>query len=431
MESRAFLQGYAALVFFVVLAGDAVRYPFTWFGYGAAVVALAVVAGILLVKQRDRWRLNGLPYPLLVFLVLAALSTAWSFYPVWTATAAITSIMTAGAGVALAITLTREEFLRCLGIALKAIVGLSMLFELFVSLVIRHPILPWWTDYRGQKIHAAYYWSRDVLFKGDRIQGIVGNSNLLGFMALLAILVVAVQLGSGSVRRSVGIFWIALAVAELLLTRSSTVLVACAVVAVVAAVLLAVRRTDTARQRWIVYVTAIALIALGVTAMVVFRGELLHLLGKSNDLTGRGRIWEHVVDLAGQRSVFGWGWVSYWVPFIEPFTHLAINGGVRLLQAHEAWLDVWFQLGAVGFVVFAALVGSTAVRAWMIAVDRPQFRAGVTARYSALSLLPALLLAALIAQSFAESRLLVEYGFLLLAAIATSTKRDQLEPRPS
>jgi exopolysaccharide production protein ExoQ len=68
------------------------------------------------------------------------------------------------------------------------------------------------------------------------------------------------------------------------------------------------------------------------------------------------------------------------------------------------------------------------VRSWTLAVDRPQFGPGSPARYDATTLLPVLVLVALLAQSIAESRLLIEYGFLLLALFAIKTKRP--DPLP-
>ncbi len=73
--------------------------------------------------------------------------------------------------------------------------------------------------------------------------------------------------------------------------------------------------------------------------------------------------------------------------------------------------------------MFAALAISTLVRAWALAVDRPHTDARATRSYNAATLAPVLVLIALLAQSLAESRLLIEYGLLLLALIAIKTKR--------
>jgi O-antigen ligase len=121
--------------------------------------------------------------------------------------------------------------------------------------------------------------------------------------------------------------------------------------------------------------------------------------------------------------VFGWGWVSYWAPWVEPFTTLAVRKGVTYLQAHNAWLDVWFQLGVVGLVIFILLVVTTLKRSWFLAVDRPRVALVDDLPYTALTLLPLLLIAALIAQSAAESRMLVEAGWMILVVVSVKTKR--------
>jgi O-antigen ligase len=101
---------------------------------------------------------------------------------------------------------------------------------------------------------------------------------------------------------------------------------------------------------------------------------------------------------------------------------LIFRNGVRQLNAHDAWIDVWFQLGVVGLVVFAALVLTTLARSWSFAVVRPQSSASGPSPYTAESLLPLLVLTGLLVQSFAESRLLVEFGMFFLVVMAVKTK---------
>ena len=129
-------------------------------------------------------------------------------------------------------------------------------------------------------------------------------------------------------------------------------------------------------------------------------------------------------SLAAQRPAFGWGWVSYWAPWVEPFNDLAVRKGVTYLQAHDAWLDVWLQLGIVGLVLFIALVVGTWYRTWWFAVDRPLDTLGLPIARVPLTLAPALLFTALIAQSFVESRMLVEGGWALLVVFAVKSKLD-------
>ncbi|HEY4268859.1 MAG TPA: O-antigen ligase family protein [Galbitalea sp.] len=438
VESRNFRRWFAVVALFTVLAGDAWRYSVSWFGFTAIVLAISGLAIGLLFRERHRWTFNRLPYPMMAFVALTVLSIAWSEYRAWTAAAALTTIMTVGAATFFAVVLSKEELAWALGMALRIILAVSLVFELFVATIIRHPILPFWTNYTGLHIYAADYWSRDLLFSGHKIQGIMGNSNLLGFVALLAIIVFALQLASGSVRRGSGIFWLVVAAACVGLTRSATVTVALVVVAVVAVVLVAIRSTRTTRARRSVYGVALGLGVIAVVTIIIFQRQVLELLGKSDSLTGRTGIWSSVASLASQRPVAGWGWISYWVPFIEPFDnkkyHFVING-VQYLQAHDAWLDVLFQLGVIGLVLFIAFALSTLVRTWILAVAQPE--AGVVGdgrthaagalKRSPLTLLPILIITALLVQSLTESRLLIEYGMLLLSLIAVSSKRELLE----
>ncbi|WP_213814331.1 O-antigen ligase [Glaciihabitans sp. dw_435] len=422
IDSRAFRTAFPVLALFTVLAGDAWRYSITWWGFSAIVVAVSTVSVILLVRNRDYWSIGRLPYPLLAFLVLCTVSLIWSYYPSGTALGLAATLLTVLSGVAIAVCFTREELLRALGTALRIILGLSIVFELCVSLFVRAPLMPFWTAAPAGKVPQLLYWSRDLLLEGGKIQGIVGNSSLLAMVALLGLVVFGVQLGAGSVRRGWGIFWFLVAVATVFMTRSATITLAIAALILVLAAVLLVRRAPTARARTGVYWGLVAVALVAIAAGITFRDHLLSLMGKSDDLTGRLDIWQKVIHLAQERPIFGWGWISYWVPWLAPFDNLVVKGGVRQLHAHNAWIDVWFQLGIIGLIVFGLLVLTTLVRSWSLAVDRPQFAVNQPGRYTAISLLPLLLMVALIMQSLAESRLLVEYGLLLLTVCAVSTK---------
>ncbi|MCU1411444.1 MAG: O-antigen ligase protein [Rhodoglobus sp.] len=435
IENRRARTVFLVVVLFTLLAGDAWRYTLGWLGFGIIAGLIAAASVALLVVQRSRWRLNSLPYPLLAFLVLAALSIAWSFYPGASALGVLSTWLTVAGAAAVAVTYSWTEILRGLGLALRLVLGLSVLFELVVSFFIRHPVLPPIAqpgiDYAHlpDKIPLMLYWSRNELFDGGKIQGIVGNSALLSFVALLGIIVFGIQLFDKSFRKRWSVLWLAVAVLCFVLTRAATNIIGLVAVLVVVAAVLLVRRAATARGRGLTYGGIVVVVLAGAGAALAFSQQLLQLLGKTPDLTNRAEIWNSVIGLAQQRPVFGWGWVSYWVPWVAPFDHLAENNGVRQLHAHNAWLDVWLQLGILGIVVLGALVLSTLARSWAYAVDRPQSLPGRPGALTSATLLPLLVVVALLVQSVAESRLLVEYGMFLLALAAIKTKmgdRDEL-----
>jgi len=421
VQSRLTVRLFATLVFFSALAGQFWRNLLGWWGFGAIAVLIVVGSIWFLLSTKPAWSWRAFPKTLAAFLGLATLSLTWSAYPGASAIGILLQWMTTAAALFCALCLTWTELLRTLGVALRCVLGLSILFEASVAIFVGHAVLPFWVEYSG-KIPAAFYWSRGLLFHGGPIEGIVASRNLLGFIALLALIVFAVQLSSGTVARGRGIAWVVVALGMLWLTRSATVTVALGAVAVALAFALWARRLPPLGRRPL-YLTAAGVVVLTAAALWGFSSTLLAALGKSEDLTGRFDIWGRVIGLAGERPVVGWGWVSYWAPWVEPFHGLAVRKGVEYLQAHNAWLDVWLQLGILGVIVFAALCLSTLWRSWFLAVDRPRLGVADTSPFAATSLLPLLLVVALLAQSLAESRLLVESGWVILVVLAVRTKR--------
>lgn len=418
--SRVPLRLLATFVIFTAFAGQFLRNLLGWWGFGIIAGLAIVLSAVALAKLRPALGWREVPKSALAFVGLSTLSIFWSYYPGASAIGIAIQLLSTVAAVFLGLCLTLQQFLRALGSAFRWILALSLVFEAWVALVVGGPVLPFFVHYEG-KIPQAFYWSRGLLLDGGPIEGIVANRNLLGFIALLALVVFALQLADRTARRWWGIAWVVVAVVVLLLTRSATVVLAGVFVAVVLALALWTRARRPDRRRT-VYATAAGLVVVAVAGLVAFGDALLGALGKSADLTGRADIWAAVTELAQQRPVFGWGWVGYWVPWVAPFDDLAERKGVLYLQAHNAWLDVWFQLGIVGLVLFAALVLSTAWRSWFLAVDRPRHGLDPVEPFTAVTLLPILLLAALIAQSIAESRILIEGGWLCLIALSLLTK---------
>lgn len=416
-DAGLYRRTLATIGLFTLAAGDFWRYLLSWWGWGAIVVILVVLAVIELIRSRVDLRI--LPYPLLGLLALATASIAWSAYPGASAIGVAALLATTAFALYLTAALDLTTLVRCLGTALRWILGLSLVFELVVAGVIRERVLPFWVDYSDlDEIPAAFYWSRDLLFEGGRIQGIVGNANLLSFAALLAIVVFGVQIAARSASRFWTGGWLLVALVVLVLTRSSTVLAAGVAVALVAFFLWLVRRVQPRRRTpW--FVAGGAVLLAGIAAAIVFRGALLGLLGKSPDLTNRLGIWETVIDLAAQRPAAGWGWVGYWAPWVDPYRDLITVRGVHYYQAHNAWLDVYLQLGIIGLVVFGALVVSTLGRGWSRALDLAHGRG------KAIGLFPLLGTVLLVMHSLAESRLLIEIGFALLVVFAIRTRSNR------
>ncbi|MDQ0574705.1 O-antigen ligase family protein [Agromyces albus] len=428
---RTLTGAFATFALFTVLAGQFWRNLLGWWGSG--IVDLLVVAGAvaLVVAVRPRWNWRRIPKSTLVFVLIAVLSVGWSYYPGASALGVLITLVTTLVAVALALCLSWTQLVRALGGAIKWVLGLSLAFELWIAVFVREPVLPIFPDFDpgAEQVPMAFYWSRGLLFDGGPIEGIVANRNLLGMIALLGLIVFTALLAAGSMRRAQGIGWLVVAGLTVLLTRSATVALVAVVVLAALGFAIWARRVGPDRRRR-VYATAAGAVVASVVLLVAFWTRLTDLFGKSEDLTGRFDIWNAVAGLAAERPWFGWGWVSYWVPWVEPFDGLAVRKGVTYLQAHNAWLDVWMQLGVIGIIAFASIVIGALWRSWFLAVDQPMEVTGRPLPHSAAALVPLLVLVALIGQSLAESRILIEGGWVLLIAIAWSTKQRQWAPEP-
>lgn len=424
-KTRLAISAYAISVFLLTLGSNALRNVLGWAGFLALAAVLVGIGIVIFVREKpERFRWYRLPSPLFWFLTLAVLSILWSHYRFESVLGVIAQLATTVLAIVLAFVLSWHEVLRTLGTALRYVIGLSFVFELWVSLVVRAPVYqPIATVPDEGKVSKLLLWSRDLLFEGGPIQGINASSVLLGFMGLLGLIVFGIQLRAGLVRRGPGWFWVGIAVLTLLLTRGATVLVS--LLAVVAGLGLALwARRLRPEQRAPMYGFAAALIVAVIAVVLFARDWLFGLLGKSGDMTGRLDTWQRVIDLAEERPWFGWGWVSYWPPWVEPFATLDTKANLQVMSAHNAWLDVWLQLGIVGVLVFAPLVVLTLWRVWFRAVDPPRRGFGPPLPYATSALWPFLVMVALIVQSLTESRILIEWGWLLLVLLAVKSRFD-------
>ncbi|MEV4666883.1 O-antigen ligase family protein [Microbacterium sp. LWO12-1.2] len=422
------LRGYAILVLIVTFAHSAVYNLLGQDGAGVvlAVFTLATVAiGVpMLARKRPqpfRWR--RLPWTALGYVTLALISVAWSQ---WRVPTLVTWVLLAAVTVNalfLVHVLTWNEIIRALSSAFKWILGLSLALELWVSLVLHGPLLPNFLTLPDGKIDPQWYWVRDNLFDGGRIQGIVGNANLLAIISLFAIITFGVLFAARARWRTTLALWILLAAYFLLRTSSATAFVCAAAVVVVLVVALAMRRARTPGARTRVYTIAIGTTVIGGAAVWVLREPLFALLGRSADLTGRSeKIWTKVLERASEHPFFGNGFSSPWIPSDPAFDGWITDHGITVFHAHNMWLDVFMQLGALGVALMAIAYLSLLWRAWFFAVDRPRWDLNSRRAYSPLTLLPSLFTVVLLVQGLSESTPIMLWGWMLLVLLSFKLK---------
>jgi exopolysaccharide production protein ExoQ len=417
------LRGWCIFVMFMALSGTAWVHAFGELTAAVITIGGAILSVILwfVIRPPVQWR--RLPWFVVAFVLWATLSLIWSAWPQTTALTLLLLWITTVQALFVGSVLTWRELVRAAASALKWVMALSILFELWVAVFVRAPLLPGFVV--GDADDPIEYWSRNNLFDwGGRIQGIMGNANLLGPVALLAIIVFGIRIAAGAPRR--GLLWAWIAVSAYLFYRASsaTAYVAAAGVAVVLVTVLLMRRTRRPGERTRYYI-GYAVVGLGgLTALYLLRDTIFTALGRSADLTGREAIWDAVLARATERPWLGWGYATPWVPWDPAFDGWIIDHGQTVLQAHNMWVDIAMQLGIVGVVLLALLYLAFVWRSWFFAVDRPRWDLRDDRPYSSLTLLPTLVGAIVLVQGLAESSPLLLWGWMFVVMLGAKIKQS-------
>lgn len=408
---------------YTISAGDSVRYALSWAFWGFLIAAITLLSGYFVFNKDARQLFSRVPKPLWALLALMPLSVIWSNYPLFS----LLGILGTAMGLLFALFLIKtynwRELLNVFANTMRFILWLSIAFELFAALVVRGPIDPIFKNFQGSyQTVSAYRWTVGKILTGhDRIQGIVGNANLLGYVAMLGLIFFLVQYATRQASRWVSISSILVALYCIYITRSANIMVAVAVVILAAVVMIVSEGRDREGRHRIYRVTWTAAACAAFTA-ALYSGELAVLIGKNPDLTGRSDLWAAVWGLIQQRPVFGWGWISYWMPGAKPLDTLFVQGGVTYYQAHNIFLDFWLQLGAVGLLLFIAVIVITFVKLWRLAIRST----------NPIYLWPVFVLIGLVIQNLFESRLIVELGWVLMMILVIKSNQplDDNEPDP-
>lgn len=397
--SARFAQALTLIAIGLAFSTHAVRAMIGWPGLLAALTALLVLCGLSLIA---RWRAvewyGILPLTILVFVGWAAASVIWSEAP-GTTLLRVTYLVAFGVlGLYVALMRDTIQIVRAFGDVFRLLLGLSIALEVLSGILLDLPIV--FLGIRG-----------DIAALGP-IQGVFGSRNLLGFVALIALLTFIVEWRTRSVPRGRSIASVVLAALCIVLAGSPVTWIALGASLVALAALYGLRRVPAAnRWRWQLGLL-VAAVAAVVTAWIL-RIRIIELLDARNEFDVRLDIWREVSRYLAANPLQGWGWMGRW-PDAAPYVWIERAIGRDLTSALSAWIDAYFQVGVIGMLLFAALVGVALVRSWLLASNRR----------SVVYLWPALVLVAITVTSFAESFALQEGGWMLVVVCAVKAARD-------
>ena len=390
----------------LLFAGDFFRNALTVPVWAALVIVASVWSLVVIIMNRVTWR--ALPIPLLALLAWWAVSPSWSPYPATSLVMLITALMGVLFGLAIASAVPLDDLVRRSAMSLRLILAGSILFEIIVALIGR-PVYPvGFSETSTTPIEMA--WSRGLFFSAGRIQGLVGNANVLGMLGLVLLIIGLWRVYASRQWITVSVLDVALAVIIIARTMSATVTVTLGALAVIAGLTALARRNGL---WWRIGLgSAVAVICGAVVAAVAQWSTFVGLLGKSPDLTHRFDIWAAVIDRITERPILGSGFVGWW-PSWDPWFAIHSVESMPMSQAHNVWLDITMQTGFVGAILFAVTLIVILWTLWRTFAHSPRSVASV----------PFLILCALTVQSLTESRLLHEWGFVSIIICAIISER--------
>lgn len=291
-------------------------------------------------------RLPGIPWVVLAFLGLAALSSTWSLSPgsTWHAVGLYALV----AAVAVLVAANASVSVLADGLTLGGVLVVAMSYYALAEGLPGAAVPPGSSGFMA---------------------GVGTNRNILAYtlvLALAAAVSVAPRSVLGRVARAACVAVIAVNVVG---TESGTGALAAAAVIATA---LAVALHDALRRRWMRTLFGVLLAALAV--VVVLDGRTIALsLGKNpSTLSGRVPLWQAIVEVMQEgRLSTGYGWGAVWG---HPWAAAAPNPVLNRIQAqagfpaahgHDSFLDVLPELGLAGValcVVVYLRVGFQAFR---------------------------------------------------------------------
>ncbi|MFT4135094.1 O-antigen ligase family protein [Microbacterium sp.] len=394
LASAAFARAYTIAVFAAVFSSFAIE------RMAGRVTAVTIVAGlgvlgvaVLFVRRREISPVRLVPSTLVLFLVWALISVAWSTdrslsWWGWVSAAGIALL-----GVTIGHIRDTLQTARALGDVMRWLLSISLGLEILSGVLLDLPL--------------GFLGIQGNIAQAGPIQGLFGTRNLLGFVAVVALVTFLVEYRTQSVPPGLSLFSVAVGGLAAALSDSPTVgVLALAVTAATAALTLVRRARPDRRSRlqWLLGGTVV----LGLAVAYLARHPIIAFLGAGSDFSMRAALWENLLGYVRLEPVHGFGWFGPWAQLEFPFASINYMLRERHASALSAYFDVLLQLGWAGLVLFLSLAGFALVRSWLIASERRSIVYAWTP----------LLLVALLVDSLFESFTLAGPGLLLLVICA-------------
>ncbi|MBY6060681.1 O-antigen ligase [Microbacterium esteraromaticum] len=351
---------------------------------------LSVIGLAMLLARRDELSLLRLaPTSLLGFIALGLVSVVWSENRWDTLTGWLTLFGYAIIAITIGHVRDTLQTVRAIGDTLRWLLTISLGIEILSGVLLDTPF--------------AILGIEGNLAAGGPIQGLFGTRNMLGFIAVIALITFVIEWRTQSITRVVGVLSVSLGAFLALFSASPTVLVLAAAVGVATSALTIVRHTRPAHRLTVQWVLG-AMVAIALAVAFALRHQIIRFLDAGSDFSTRADLWNLILDFVARQPVTGYGWFGSWERGEYPFTYINFLLSDHHRSALNAYFDILLQLGWIGLVLFLVMGGVAIVRSWLMA----------SVRRSVVYAWTPLVLITLAVESMFESFTLTGAGWLLL-----------------
>ena len=401
LGSASFARAFTLVVLGTVFSSFAIERIAGRVTYITIMVCLCAIGIGVLVARRDEISLVRLvPTTVVLFIGWALASVFWSSDTTSSVWGWLSAAVLAFLAVVIGHVRDTLQTARALGDVLRVLLAISLGVEVLSGALLDVPI-----RFLGVQGNLAAL---------GPIQGIFGTRNLLGFVAVLALITFLIEYRTQSVPPGVSIASVILAGGLATLSDSPTVFVLAVGVGVAVGALAIVRHTSPERRPALQWVLAALVVLAGIVGYSA-RHPIIAWIGAGTDFSMRVNLWNEMVDILRFRPVQGWGWFGPWNQREFPFNYLNFQLGASHATGLNAYFDVLLQTGWIGLVLFLALAGVALLRSWLDASERR----------SVIYAWTPLMLVAILIDSMFESFALSGIGWLLLVLLAVRAGKSR------
>lgn len=202
--------------------------------------------------------------------------------------------------------------------------------------------------------------------------GVVNSKNSLGFWSAISVLLFLTLSDSVNTFLTRLMFYALAAVAFFVLIQSNS---ATSLLAMVIAGSLSLYLYLAFRfQLGFVRMSVMAVLFIGLISLVISNIDTAELLGRSNDLTGRGEVWAQTWKLIIQRPLTGYGYGSLWFPNDESIwiQQRYTDFSWVVYHAHNGFLQVASEVGLPLSVIALLMVVQQLIEIFYCQYERQQ-----------------------------------------------------------